>query len=237
MIAGPARAGKTTLANIIAKLAFEKGQIPVLASFAGSIKEAANEKGYLKDMYPEKYREFCQHTGATLRAADSDHFVKEMGMVIREAREEEKEALDSKSEYWERVIIIDDVRYSNEVAFGVERDATLIFLSREDVNTEDEWRQHESEELANSVISGENTEVLGLFDHVVENNGSLKDLSKKVKAMVSATSKASGLCDCYACKARRAGRMPEIEEALEELMDMIFDDYECDWEADDDGDA
>ena len=45
ILGGPARSGKTTIANLIAENAFDKGLRPQLVSFASPIKELAEKKG------------------------------------------------------------------------------------------------------------------------------------------------------------------------------------------------
>ena len=65
--------------------------------------------------------------------------------------------IDNKKEnqqYYEYLIIQDDVRYMNELAFGRDLVATQIFLSsglRSLPEELSDWRNHESETLGNAV--------------------------------------------------------------------------------------
>ena len=115
MIAGKAGVGKTTLAKIIAAEAFEKGLIPVMQSFAKPIKDEAYSKGYTKEEFPEKYREYCQKMGAQMRKMDPDYWVNLMANVFEKEIAKEKEALKEGKKFWERCLIIDDCRYMNEL--------------------------------------------------------------------------------------------------------------------------
>ena len=101
ILGGPARAGKTTIANLIAENAFDKGLRPQLVSFASPIKELAKKKGLSKESNPEKYRKFCQELGSTKRQEDSQHWIKEFDKVIQSLKEEEKVRHKMKMTFWE----------------------------------------------------------------------------------------------------------------------------------------
>ena len=70
IISGPAQVGKTALAHLIAKEAFDLGLVPKLMSFADPLKKEAISKGYSKEEQPLKYREYCQEMGAIKRELD-----------------------------------------------------------------------------------------------------------------------------------------------------------------------
>lgn len=186
-ISGKGRVGKTTLAHLIARYSFNKGYIPVILPFAQAIKTAAEQNGITKEADSSKYREFCQTLGATKRAENPDYWVVKTLETIQEYMVKE---IDNKKEgktNFEYVIIQDDVRYMNELAFGRDLVATQIFVEaghRTLEETNAGWRNHESEELANKIESSlqkPNNEYEDLFDFVLTNCGSLQDLDNAVK--------------------------------------------------------
>jgi len=230
MIAGKARAGKTTLADIIAKEAFNNGFVPVLLSFAGPLKKDAAEKGYCKDKFPEKYREYCQDIGAAMRELDDDHWVKLMHSSISEVLVDEKIHLEKGDKFWERCVIIDDCRYVNEIAYGLAKDAILLFLSggQRTADCDEEWRQHGSEALANLIESGEGDEYKDLFQHIIYNDKSEKSLYTRVKDMVpiwcgkNVGSDEKGLlCGCEGCRSHRENRTTDLEKLFTEMLDLM----------------
>ena len=191
-ISGKGRVGKTTLAHLIAKYSFELGYIPVILPFADAIKKQAAALGITKEKDSSAYREFCQQLGANRRSEDPDYWVIRSYESIQEYMIKE---LDNKKEgktNFEYVIIQDDVRYMNELAFGRDIVATQIFLSQGIRKLEEEdadWRNHESETLANDIEhSYKKANIQGkyddLFDVVVTNDGELDDLDYLVKQAI-----------------------------------------------------
>jgi len=191
-ISGKGRVGKTTLAHLIAKYSFELGYIPVILPFADAIKKQAAALGITKEKDSSAYREFCQQLGANRRSEDPDYWVIRSYESIQEYMIKE---LDNKKEgktNFEYVIIQDDVRYMNELAFGRDIVATQIFLSQGIRKLEEEnadWRDHESETLANDIEhSYKKANIQGkyddLFDVVVTNDGELDDLDYLVKQAI-----------------------------------------------------
>jgi len=191
-ISGKGRVGKTTLAHLIAKYSFELGYIPVILPFADAIKQQAAALGITKEKDSSAYREFCQQLGANRRSEDPDYWVVRSYESIQEYMIKE---LDNKKEgktNFEYVIIQDDVRYMNELAFGRDIVATQIFLSQGIRKLEEEdadWRNHESETLANDIEhSYKKANIQGkyddLFDVVVTNDGELDDLDYLVKQAI-----------------------------------------------------
>ena len=90
ILAGRARVGKTTFAQLVAEQVFRIGQVPVLMSFASPIKEEAIRKGYSKEHTPDKYRQFCQELGAGKRESDKDYWIRELDKSVREVQEDEQ---------------------------------------------------------------------------------------------------------------------------------------------------
>jgi len=188
-ISGKGRVGKTTLAHLIAKHSFDLGYIPVMLPFADGIKKMAAAQGITKEGDSSAYREFCQNIGATKRAENPDFWVVKTYEVIQEYMIKEIDNKKAKKTNYEYVIIQDDVRYMNELAFGREVVATQIFLShgiRQLDEHKADWRKHESEQLANQVekdllVPAKQAEAEELFDIVIQNDGELADLEYLTK--------------------------------------------------------
>jgi hypothetical protein len=188
-ISGKGRVGKTTLAHLIAKYVFDLGYIPVLLPFADAIKKQAAEAGITKEKDSTTYRDFCQQLGASKRAEDPEYWVVRSYETIQEYMIKELDNKAAGKPNFEYVIIQDDVRYMNELAFGRELAATQIFLSQGFRKLEEdkaEWRNHESETLANSVEDSfknntKKNEFDELFDIIVQNDGDLEDLEYLTK--------------------------------------------------------
>jgi DNA polymerase III delta prime subunit len=238
IIAGKAGVGKTTLAKIIAKEVFECGLNPVLLSFAGPLKEEAKAKGYDKEKFPDKYRAYCQEVGATMREANIDHWVDCMRKSVAEVDTNEGKHLAAEDKYWESCIVIDDCRYVNEVAYGKEKDAVLLFLSAGKRKLEEgEWREHHTEHLANLMETKEGSDYRELFNHLVFNDKDIPHLEKKIKDMVPiwcGITVSNGhkelLCSCEGCRAKRENRPTNIDKLFLEMLDLIDEEWDEDEE-------
>ena len=217
VLAGQARVGKTTLAKIIAEGAFNLGMKPELLSFAGPLKKLAEEKGYAKDTEPKKYRDFCQSYGAMKREIDPDYWVNEFEKELQEHVKTEQRAIKDNEKYWERCIIVDDCRYLNEVGLAMKHNATLIFVSfgdREMPDSEAELRDHHSEKMARLIDSGDK-DYIDVFPYVITNDGNEKDLKEQAQDMIPVW--------CGVEPAPKQGkRLPDVEEAVELLIDILF---------------
>lgn len=185
-ISGKGRVGKTTLANLIAKYSFNLGYIPVILPFAQAIKDLASEQGLAKEIDSTKYREFCQKLGAEKRNEEEDYWVTRTFDKIQEFMLQEINNKIEDKKHWEFVIIQDDVRYMNELALGRDLVACQIFVDSSIRTLEEHdapWRKHESEVLANNVeasLNKVNSEFEELFDIIIDNGDSIKDLEKEV---------------------------------------------------------
>jgi len=187
-ISGKGRVGKTTLAHLIAKYSLDLGFNPVILPFADAIKKMAEANGITKEADSTQYREFCQKLGASRRAEDPDYWITRTYETIQEYMLKE---IDNKKEKpnFEYVIIQDDVRYTNELAFGRDLVATQIFVSsdyRELSEDKAEWRNHESEALANAVEESFTGEAPNDYDEtfdiiIFNGDGYLPTLEKEVK--------------------------------------------------------
>ena len=181
-LSGAGRAGKTTVANILFDIAHDNNYIPVIIPFAKALKDEAVELGYSKEESPKEYREFCQKWGAKRRKEDPDYWVKKITVEIDRLGEIELHLKNSKEDRFEHLVIQDDVRYMNELAFGREHNAYQLFVTtgnREISDLLDSWRLHESEDLALEVEIG-NTDYTDIFNEYVVNAGTNLDLFKLV---------------------------------------------------------
>jgi hypothetical protein len=231
IISGPAQVGKTTLAGLLAKEAFELGLVPKLISFADPLKREAEGRGYSKTDNPVEYREYCQEIGALKRELDPSYWVKRFEKELKNVIREEREELNKGNPYWERCIIVDDCRYENEVGLGLKYNAVMVFLNpgdRELPEKDAPWRDHHSEELANSVITGDE-EKSKWFDYHILNDDDLEALIIKTKIMAPIWTgvQASGLTFDLGEEDTEEPYSPqEIEELLTELIDLLFKEME-----------
>lgn len=229
LLAGQAGVGKTTAAKTIASEAFNKGFIPVLESFAGPIKQEAADKGYTKEDFPEKYRKYCQTRGAMARQESPDYWVDLMKERISKLCIEEREDFNKEKKYWEKVVIVDDCRYLNEINLGIMSKASLVFLSygEREFDKGGSWRVHESESMANSVADGDK-DLNELFDHILENDGSQKSFEAAIKALVpdllGFKLDTEEECTCPGC-------LYDTKLGIEELLELLdFENIEREYD-------
>jgi hypothetical protein len=186
-ISGRGRVGKSTLAHLIATHSLDLGYIPIILPFAKAIKDAAAKQGLTKESNSKEYREFCQKLGAEKRKDDPDYWAVRTFETIQEYMVKEIENRKAKKENFEYIVIQDDVRYMNEIRLGRELAATQIFIESGERKLEEEgadWRNHESEVLANEIeksFGKPNSNYEDLFDVIITNDETLKDLDKLVK--------------------------------------------------------
>ena len=215
LLAGQAQVGKTTAANIIAKEVFDLGLIPVILSFASPLKEMALAAGFDKKENLDGYRQYCQEHGAGARKEDPDHWVNLFDDAIKMNKELEQHAKAEGKTHWERVIICDDCRHPNEVRYGLENNARLVFVSygkRDKFDPEGDWRTHESEELANNMEDGANRlEVL--FHTIIKNEGTIKDFEEKLKFHIP---------EWCGIKSAAEHNADELQQKLEELIALLL---------------
>ena len=146
---GRARVGKSHITAALSRQLWDNGYVPVVLPLAAPLKAAAAEAGFPKDTHPAEYRSFCQTEGAAARDLDQDHWLKLWHDMYLDKMMNE---LGSDAEY---VVIVDDVRYANELQLINQMDnSKTIFVdegSRSGTLEEDDaaWRDHHSEYLAN----------------------------------------------------------------------------------------
>ena len=231
ILAGPARVGKTTIAKCLATFAFKVGLRPQILPFAGAIKEEAKASGITKEEKPEEYRQYCQSLGSLKRQEDPEYWLKRFDKIVNGFLKEEKKRLNQDVKYWETIILIDDCRYMNEVAYGKEKNATLIFVSPGERLLPDhnaEWRQHESEVLATKVLLRDK-DYQDIFPWIIRNETTLKDLKRKLKSVQSIWCGVDPnihytTCDCELCVSRRQDRPPNIEILISQTLEKIIEE-------------
>ena len=154
--AGKGRVGKTTTAlNFSAWINKEYPDVHVeILPFALPLKEdVASAAGYsswyhYKNEHPKEYRKVCQTRGEEARKANPNHWVDLWSEKLELLRKMEE--CGGK----ERVILVDDVRYENELERIHSLDGKVTFISHGLRKLEDSkafWRLHPSEVMANNL--------------------------------------------------------------------------------------
>jgi len=186
--AGKGRVGKTTAAlDFCTWLIDNTLYTPVLLPFAQPLKEAVSAaQGYntpeeYKNARPDDYRMDCQFEGDRQRQLNASHWVNlwkddvEAYMHVEYADDNRKYC-----------IVIDDVRYLNEVQSLQDLGGTVVFVSHSSRVIEDHkgaWRNHPSEELANFVeksLSNQKQMTLECpFNHLVVNDHENADVYRE----------------------------------------------------------
>lgn len=185
-IAGKARVGKTTLANIIAKYIVDNidNTIPYIESLAGPIKHEAHSRGIDRSRDPEAYRLFCQSYGDRKRAEDKDYFIDKLSEKLLSYCDRKENSTDEFVRNAEQVVIIDDMRFPNELDFFEEAGACRVFVYGGDRALEDtdaEWRDHASEDMSNTFddytrIASRTKDLTANFDFVMPNDEGKDDM-------------------------------------------------------------
>lgn len=234
---GRARTGKSTLSRHLYDAAHDAGWDVEIKPFAGPLKRhVVEDMGYAKEKDPDNYRKFCQEIGASKRAENPDHWV---NLWYEDMKAEYKKEMEEAVR--PRLYLVDDVRYPNELKKLAEMGAITCFIKHADREIEDpdgEWRNHNSEELANNgeKCRDETLKSLG-YDWVVYNNRPEKEIAKWAKRMVTEIilTHRDDMCTCEGCEAARENRDTDNDKINQELDDMLRE-IEKELE-DDDGEA
>lgn len=216
---GRARTGKSTLCRELFTAAEHKGWDVEIVPFAWPLKKHVTEEmGYTKEKHPDKYREYCQSEGASKRAENPDHWVNLWWKEIEKLSQTDPDR--------PLLILVDDVRYQNELDLLVKNKAVVSFVRHGERKIEDpqgDWRKHESEDLANSFeISDKQSLYRKGFDYVIENDkgeGSLENWA--VHFMDGLADNET--CTCEGCMATYEHRQFDMKKILDEL-DKELDD-------------
>ena len=235
MISGQARVGKTTLAKWLSEYAYNNGYTPVMVPFAAALKDEAEKRGYSKDTNAAEYRAFCQTLGSEMRKEDEDYWVKRFREKVKNLYEAEQASLREDPETWhEKVVIVDDCRYVNEIAAARDLRALTIFVSpgsRELIDHHADWRKHESEALANEVDNG-NKDYRDMFHYMMRNDTTERAFKEKCADKfeewfhVTAESMLESMCDCELCVSSREDRDPDADTVIKQIMEMIVNPNE-----------
>lgn len=250
---GQARCGKSYLSDRLAKAAFEAGQRPHLVSFAGALKQASADAGFPKDTHPTEYREFCQTHGAEMRAKDPNYWVNKTVDQIRELAELENKLVNEGNKFWEVVVIIDDVRYQNEIDTILRMGGDVVHVTAGDrlPVPHARFRRHESEKLARAIdrTKGTGKKFESIFStempwgetdadkvYWFDNSGSVKTCEKMINTIAPLLlgtqllakspeeTQLEGLSE-----EEREALIEEIQETLNELFDGVdFDGFDPD---------
>lgn len=228
LIGGKARVGKTTLANVIAEYCVNNNLTPRMVPFAYGIKKAAELKGLTKDSNPKAYRDFCQTLGESMRIKNPDHWVDEWKVKVAEIEKEEQLEMQNNDSYKERIVIVDDCRYMNEVAIGRKLGATCIFVKQGKRIIEDdsaEWREHPSEDLANKIESKDKN-YNDIFKYIIPNDSTLdvfkKHIIKNIPTWLGLLADGRKYqCNCEICKASRENREPDPVKVMEDILEIL----------------
>lgn len=179
-VGGRAKSGKTTLCKHIAKILVEENYgLPRILSFAGPLKEGAAIMGAEKETRPELYRKICQVVGTDIiRESDPDHWCKLMHIQLLKAERDEQNGLGKRGEIF---VLIDDIRFMNEMACLKQWGANLVFLDADGrlTDLDEEWRKHASEFLATDYSNGKYAD--SLFNFVMTNNKAIDEFYLEVE--------------------------------------------------------
>ena len=232
MLAGKARVGKTTLAKWLSEYAYKNGYTPVILPFAQALKDEAEKAGYSKERNPVQYREFCQTFGSTARKQDPDYWVKKFRDKVKFMYEQEQNALKEDASIWhEKVIIVDDCRYMNEVACARDLKALTIFISagdRELIDHTADWRKHESEAMANNTEAG-HKDFKDVFHYNIRNDTTERNFRSKCEEKfdewfhIASEALVDSLCSCELCMASREDRPPDADRVIKEITELLLD--------------
>ena len=181
---GPAQSGKTTAADALNEQLDKRGFYVERLSMAAPIKDGMRRVGITKEDKPEEYRDLAQRWGSGRRARNSDHYVSKAARKIERIRAIERKDYNKLDEQdmlscWdETAIVIDDIRYPNEVQLVKSLGATVLWMDAgERINFSEPFRQHESEKLCNHLAN--DFDALGVFIKDIE--GWLLDSSGTVE--------------------------------------------------------
>lgn len=170
-LAGLAGVGKTTAATVIFNRLTVKWGIPCIrASYALPIKTALEMIQVNKTDYPLIYRDLAQYVGQYMRDREPNWWVDVLDKKLFGRPD-----IDSY-----QAIIIDDMRYNNELGYVQDRGGHAIYVQAGDrIDTTLPTYTHESEFLALNYHEGR-LDAAADFDVVLNGGGSLEDYQNSV---------------------------------------------------------
>jgi len=134
----PMQSGKTAICQALLDLPRHR-HLHVM-HFADPIKNCLRSIGVTKEGTPSLFRALAQTVGQTCRNHDSNHWVNRFAIAHDSITHDNSSV----------VVLIDDVRYQNEIDYILERGGTLVFVDAFGrVDLTEERRAHESELISN----------------------------------------------------------------------------------------
>ena len=227
-LSGKARTGKSLLTRELYSAAESLGWIALVRPFAGPLKAEAKAMGFGKEEDPEGYRLYCQTHGAGKRKENPDHWVNKWFDELKELKQREA---DMKRPL---LVLVDDVRYANEVEILRKNGGTVAYVKHGDRPIDDpngEWRQHESEQIANELETLDDKMIKDRgYHYVIHNDGNPDELPKWAKNFINKVAIVED-CPCESCISSIENRVPdpnkvdnELRKLLDDLEDKINDD-------------
>ena len=232
-IGGMAGSGKTTAADFIEIESINLDCKPIRISFADPVRaEAAKRAGYddwrlLKKEKHEEYRKLCQEIADEGRPST---WVNIMNEKLQKIQAEETQC--SSPIFEERLVIIDDVRFHNELELIKAYEGTTVFIHLGDRMSDlpdGPWRTHESEELS-QLVEAQRPEYTDLFQWDIFNDKDHLVLEKKLADRLDAFCGTAPVrfakpCDCPTCRLFRADiQVSEMIDGFQEAIDRAVDD-------------
>ena len=238
-IGGIAGSGKSTAADFIEIESINHDCKPIRLSFADPVRaQAAEEAGFedwriLKDQNHEMYRILCQ---SIADAGRPSKWVNIMHEKLKEIQKEEAE--DSCPIFEERLVIIDDVRYPNELELVNSWQGVTLFIRQGDRPVEDSgaWRAHDSEWL-NQQVEAARPEYADSYEWEIFNDRDEVALEKKLMDRLPAftgvaPNRYSDKCNCTSCKIFRADvSSSEMIDSFREAIETAENDPDLDDES------
>ena len=136
-----------------------------------------------RETKPNLYRTVMQKWGSSRRQANPDHWVERMAGRLIQHNYEEKKRYETNTDVgtWrETLVLIDDIRYTNEVELIRDLDGVVVFVDpKKRIDLTGEWRAHESEALAMGYIEGAFDDEM--FDEVIVNNKTTQVLFETIR--------------------------------------------------------
>ena len=187
--AGLAKAGKTTLCELIEK-EIRKGSYRLEVfrwSMAGRLRIGLKVLGVTKEKTPDLYRKMAQSIGTDMlrnpkysEESDTDwwvNLVRQDFKDIAEGVENIQEIIGQKRSPDDVVILVDDVRFPNEVSLIKSWGGLVLFVDRCDELPEPDapWRDHISEQMAYEYM--DLTLPDEFFDETVISAGTIEDMN------------------------------------------------------------
>ena len=225
-LSGKARTGKSELTRRLYDAAQAVGWTVKVLPFAGPLKKEAEDSGFGKNTNPEKYRAFCQEHGAKMRAENPDHWVNKWFEQVKSLRAEEENMTNP------LLVLVDDCRYQNEIAILNKHSGVVCYVKHGDREIDDpkgEWRQHESELIANILENTPDDDIKKQgYDYVIYNDGDVDKLDNWAATFISKVCIAED-CPCESCTSTIENRQADsakIDDELRRLLDDIEDNLD-----------